>query len=218
MIYIKKLAPITKEEKFWLSEFGSEYLERNKFSNQELDQLYINNFGVSRSRLNNEFLGKLKLKNILEVGCNIGNQLTLLQNQGFKNLYGIEISPEAVETSKNRTKDINIIQSSAFDIPFKDSCFDLVFTAGILIHINPKDIKKIMKEIYRVSNKYVWGYEYYHPTHIDIEYRGNKNRLWKGDFCQMYLGLFPNFKVIKRKKLKYLNSENQDEMFLLKKI
>lgn len=214
---MNKFAPITKEEKFWSSKFGAEYLERNKLSNQELDQLYINNFGLSRSRLNKEFLTSLKLKNILEVGCNIGNQLALLKSQEFKNLYGIEIFPEAVETAKTRAKGINIIQSSAFDIPFKDGFFDLVFTAGVLIHINPKNIAKALKEIYRVSKKYIWGYEYYHPTHISIEYRGNKNRLWKSDFCQMYLNLFPDLKIVKKKKLKYLNSDNRDEMFLLKK-
>ena len=216
MTFLKNIST-TKEEKFWSSKFGSEYLERNKFSNQELDQLYINNFGISRSWLNKEFVTSLKLKNILEVGCNIGNQLALLQNHGFKNLYGIEIFPKAVETAKTRTKDINIIQGTVFDIPFKNDVFDLVFTAGVLIHINPKDIKKALKEIYRVSNKYIWGYEYYHPTHISIDYRGNKNRLWKGDFCQMYLDHFPNLKIVKRKKLKYLDSDNHDEMFLLKK-
>lgn len=207
----------TTEEKFWSSGFGTEYLERNKFSNKDLDQLYINNFGIARSKLNKEFLGKLKLKNILEVGCNVGNQLAMLQTQGFKNLYGIEIFPEAVENAKSYTKNINIIHGSVFDIPFKDNHFDLVFTAGVLIHINPKDTKMAFKEIYRVSNKYIWGYEYYSPRYMALNYRDNKNRLWKNDFCQMYLDLFPSLKIIKRKKLKYLNSENRDEMFLLKK-
>lgn len=207
----------TKEEKFWSSNFGAGYLARNKFSNKELNQLYKNKFGITRSKLNKEFLGKLKIKNILEVGCNIGNQLTLLQSQGFKNLYGIEIFPEAVETAKTHTKGINIIQGSGFELSFKDSYFDLVFTSGVLIHTNPKDIKKMMKEIYRVSDKYIWGYEYYSPKHVGIDYRGNNARLWKGDFCQMYLNLFPNLKVVKRKKLKYLDGDNHDEMFLLKK-
>lgn len=207
----------TKEEKFWSSNFGAEYLERNEFSNKELDQLYINNFGIARSKLNKEFLGKLKLKNILEVGCNVGSQLALLQNQGFKNLYGVEIFPKAVQKAKSHTKNINIIQGTAFDIPFKDSYFDLVFTAGVLIHINPMDVKRAIREIYRVSNKYIWGYEYYNPKYIGIDYRKNKSRLWKGDFCKMYLDIFPGLKLVKRKKLKYLSSENHDEMFLLKK-
>ena len=207
----------TTQEKFWSSKFGAKYLERNKFSDKELDQLYVNNFGISRSKLNKEFLSKLKLKNILEVGCNIGNQLAMLQGQGFKNLYGIEIFPKAVQEAKLHTKNINIIQASVFDIPFKDGYFDLVFTAGVLIHINPKDIKEAMKEIYRVSNKYIWGYEYYNPEYISIDYRSNKARLWKGDFSKMYLDLFPDLKIVKSRRLKYLNGDNTDEMFLLKK-
>ncbi len=205
------------EEKFWSSDFGLEYIERNKLSNKELDKLYKNNFGITRSRLNKEFLNSLKVNNVLEVGCNIGNQLAMLQSQGFKNLYGIDISARVVEFAKTHTKNINIIQGSAFVIPFKSSYFDLVFTSGVLIHVNPKDLKKAMKEVYRVSKKYIWGYEYYHPKHTAIDYRGNKNRLWKGDFARLYLKYFPDLKLIKSRRLKYLNGENYDEMFLLKK-
>ncbi len=207
----------TIQEKFWSSKFGQEYIARNKFCTKELDNLYISQFGVSRSKLNKQFLGDLKVTNILEVGCNIGNQLALLQKQGFKNLYGIELFSQAVEIAKTHTKNINIIQGSAFDIPFKDGYFDLVFTAGVLIHINPKDLKKVMSEIYRTSGKYIWGYEYYSPKHATINYRGNKNYAWKGNFCQMYLDFFPNLKTVRRLKLKYLDSNNYDEMFLLKK-
>lgn len=51
---------------------------------------------------------------------NIGNQLLCLQNAGFNNLYSIELQPYAVELSKSRAEGINIIQGSAFYIPFKD--------------------------------------------------------------------------------------------------
>lgn len=207
----------TTQEKFWSSKFGQEYVSRNTFDPSELDKLYITNFGISRSKLNKEFLGKLKINSILEVGCNIGNQLALLQKQGFKKLYGIDIFPEAVEQAKYHTKNINIIEANALNLPFKDRHFDLVFTSGVLIHTHPKDLKTIMTEIYRTSNKYIWGYEYYAPKHVSIDYRGNKSCLWKGDFCQMYMDHFPNLKVVNRKKLKYLSNENHDELFLLKK-
>ena len=208
---------LTNEEKFWSSKFGKQYVARNTFDPKGLDELYFSKFGISRSKLNKEFIGKLKINNILEVGCNIGNQLVLLQKQGFKNLYGIEIFPEAVETAKKHAKNVNIIQGSAFDLPFKDNVFDLVFTAGVLIHISPKDLKKIMSEIYRTSSRYIWGYEYYSPKHAAIDYRGNKNFLWKGDFVKLYQKYFPDLKLVKSRRLKYKNSENYDEMFLLKK-
>ena len=40
----------------------------------------------------------------------------------------------AVEKGKENTKGINIIQGSAFDLPYKDNYFDLVCTNGVLIH------------------------------------------------------------------------------------
>ncbi len=209
--------PKTKEEKFWSSKFGQGYVSRNKFDPKGLDRFYVSKFGISRSKLNKEFLQNIKVNNILEVGCNIGNQLALLQKQGFKNLYGVDIYPEAVEQAKFHTRHINIIQGSAFDLPFKDRHSDLVFTAGVLIHINPKDLKKAMSEIYRTSKKYIWGYEYYHPQHVAIDYRGNKNRLWKGDFAGLYQKYFPDLKLVKTRRLKYLTSDNYNDMFLLKK-
>ena len=51
----------------------------------------------------------LKNKKILKIGCNLGNQLRLLQRMGYKNLYGIELQPYVVQRSKDLTKGINII-------------------------------------------------------------------------------------------------------------
>ena len=94
-------------------------------------------YGYTRTEINSEFIGDFdRDMKILEVGSNVGNQLLCLQEMGFKSLYGIELQNYAVELSKSRTKRINIIEGSAFDIPFKDSYFDLVFTSGVLIHIS----------------------------------------------------------------------------------
>lgn len=207
----------TSEEKFWSSKFGEEYTKRNHRSNKELDNFYVENLGIPRSKINKEFLGKLKLNNILEVGCNMGNQLTLLQQQGFKNLYGLEVYDKAVELAKQTTRNLNIIHGSGFDIPFKDSYFDMVFTSGVLIHNSPKRINKLMTEIYRTSKKYIWGVEYYHPKYINIDYRGNKNYLWKGNFAKMYLDSFPKLKLIKEQRYEKIKN-NIWSSFLLKKI
>ena len=92
----------TPQEKFWLSKFGKEYMKRNNFTPQELDKFYVENLGVSRSQINRDFIGNLNLKNTLEVGCNIGVQLNMLQKHKHKlgQIYGIELLPEAVEAAK----------------------------------------------------------------------------------------------------------------------
>jgi len=210
----------TQQEKFWQSSFGQDYTRRNLYINPAaLDNFYKKRLGVSRSEMNKNFLRGLKIKNILEAGCNTGNQLILLQKQGYNNLYGFDIQRDTVEMAKQYSKGINIIEGSIFDVPFKSDYFDLVFTSGVLIHIAPKHLKCAMQEIYRVSKKYIWGYEYFSEKYQTIEYRGHKDRLWKGNFADIYLKYFPDTQLIKEQKFSSLsNPQEVDTMFLLKKI
>lgn len=202
----------------WIGEFGNDYTNRTAHTLDELEILYKNNYGVTRTELNGLFVGDMNRNiRVLEVGSNIGIQLMLLQKMGFKNLYGIEINNYAVECSKANTRGINIIQGSAFDIPFKDSYFDLVFTSGLLIHIAPSDIQEVLKEIYRCSNKYIWGFEYWADTYTEVTYRGHKDLLWKTNFANSYLDLFDDIKIVKEKRIKYQENDNVDVMFLLDK-
>ena len=209
---------ITMQMEEWMGDFGKKYTDRNALTLDEMNEMFKKNFGISREDLNNLFIAEMNRNiKILEVGSNIGNQLLLLQKMGFKNLYGIEINDYAVEFSKSRSKNINIIQGSAFDIPFKDKYFDLVFTSGVLIHISPSDIGMVMCEIYRCSKKYIWGSEHYFDKYVEVAYRGKKDLLWKTNFPQLYLDLFKDIKLIKEKKIEYLNDNNINVMFLLEK-
>ena len=203
----------------WAGDFGREYTDRNVLTLDEPENLYRDLYGFTRTEMNSEFIGNLARGiKILEVGSNIGNQLLCLQNMGFKNLYGIEFQSYAVELSKSRTQGINIIQSSAFDIPFKDGFFDLVFTSGLLIHIAPEDIATVLNEICRCTNKYIWGFEYYAEVYTEVSYRGHTELLWKTNFSRLFLERFKNLRLVKEKHFKYLNnSDNVDSMFLLEK-
>lgn len=208
----------TEQLRNWKGSFGNEYTKRNAFSLEEMDEVYKERYGITRTELNKTFVGNLNRSiKILEVGSNIGNQLANLQKIGFENLYGIEINSHVVECSKARTSNINIIQGSAFDIPFKNSYFDLVFTSGVLVHIAPSDIEKVLKEIYRSSNKYIWGFEYYADTYTEVTYRGHDNLLWKTNFARLYLDSFNDLKLVKEERLKYLENENIDAMFLIRR-
>lgn len=211
----------SKQTQAWASDFGKGYTDRNLMTIEEMDEMYIKKYGVSRTDMNAQFLRDLpKDIRILEVGSNVGNQLLFLQKVGFYNLYGIELLPYAVELSKSRTENINIIQGNALDIPFEDNYFDLVFTSGLLIHINPEDISKVLAEIHRVSRHYIWGFEYYAQDYTQIKYREAKETsdlLWKANFSKILCDQFPDLRLRKLKTFKYLNDDNVDVMFLLRK-
>ena len=212
------MGEITEQMKEWMGEFGREYTDRNFLSLEEMEDLCKRNYGLTQTELNERFLkGIDRSIRILEVGSNIGNQLLCLQRMGFSNLYGIELQSYAVELSKSRTRGINIIEGSAFDIPYKDGYFDLVFTAGLLIHIKPSDIALVLREIHRCTRKYIWGFEYYSDHYTETPYRGHENLLWKANFERIYLDQFGDLELVKKQHLKYLENENIDTMFLLRK-
>ena len=208
----------TKQMDEWMGDFGRNYTDRNAFTLDEFEAFFQKTFGITRAELNERFLGSVnRSARILEVGSNVGNQLLCLQRMGFTNLYGIELQTYAVELSKRQTQQINIIQGSAFDIPYKDGYFDLVFTSGVLIHLSPDDIGKALAEIHRATKKYIWGFEYWSEETRQVTYRGNENLLWKADYAGLYLKSFNDLKLIKEEKLKYLNDDNRDVMYLLEK-
>jgi len=207
---------MTYQEQVWAGEFGREWTNRNS---PTLDS-YSRNYGVSRVKMNEEFLSGQPVDGVLEVGCNQGSQLVFLQKYlKLKHLYGIDIMPYAVNLAKLLTANINIIGASALDIPFKDGYFDLVFTSGTLIHFHEDDLPRAMAEIYRCSRRFIWGFEYYSEKRQEINnYRGQANFIWKEDFCRRYMELFPDLRLVREKKYTYQDgSGNVDQMFLLEK-
>ena len=212
------MTKITQQMEQWFGQFGKDYTDRNALSLEEMEALYEGKYGVTRTELNERFLkGIDRSIRILEVGSNVGNQLLCLQNLGFTELHGIELQSYAVELSRSSTSNISIVEGSAFDIPYKDGYFDLVFTSGVLIHIDPADIAMAMREIHRCTREYIWGFEYYAEEHLEILYRGQRHLLWKGDFASLYLEQFGDLELVEEKRLRYLTGDNVDAMFLLRK-
>jgi pseudaminic acid biosynthesis-associated methylase len=203
----------------WQGKFGRDYTMRNNYTPDEMNDLYRKLYGVSRTQINQEFLGDLdRSLRILEVGANVGVQLALLQAAGFTNLYGVELQWYAVELAQQNTRHINILQGTAFDLPFKDGFFDLVFTSGVLIHIAPDDMAQAMQEIYRCSRRYIWGLEYWNAKYIEVPYREHERLLWKGDFAAIYREHFPTLRLLKETHYSYIEHNHLiDTVFLLEK-
>jgi len=208
----------TPQTEVWKGEFGREYTDRNTFDVAALDSLYQKNYGITRTLINQKFLGPIsKESSFLEVGCNTGNQLILLRQMGYPNLSGIELQPYALEIARARTRNISLAQGSVLSIPYGDALFDVVFTSGVLIHIAPSDLPRAMDEIHRCARTFIWGMEYYAPKLTRVNYRSHSDLLWKRDFAECYLQRFDDLELVREQRLPYVEGSNEDTVFLLKK-
>lgn len=211
----------TTQTNFWNGEFGKDYTNRNPKNHEELNKMYIELFGIERTAINEEALKDIPRDiSILEVGCNVGAQLSTLKKMGFTNIKGIELQDYAVSEANKLNPELDIRQGSGFDIPFEDNTFDLVYTSGVLIHISPNNYDDIMSEMLRVSKKYIWGFEYYAKELTEIKYRGNQDVLWKCDFKQEFLNRDNKYKCIYERHYPYISEKDSgatDYMYLLEK-
>jgi pseudaminic acid biosynthesis-associated methylase len=202
----------------WGGDFGRDYTDRNSLEPEALNALYQQNYGITRSELNERFLAGIPIDaRILEVGCNTGNQLSLLKLMGFQKLHGIEVQEYALERAQSRLEEVELRNGTAFEIPYPTGHFDLVFTSGVLIHIAPRDLPAAMAEIHRCAANYIWGLEYYAPESTEVNYRGHQSLLWKTDFASLYLKQFKDLELLRLEFLPYLAGTNVDCMFLLRK-
>ena len=159
-------------EEMWAGKLGDESTVRNK-------GVYTNRSGFWH------YIKKTyNMQTVLEIGC----------NDGWKNLcwlgdkaVGLEINMRAV--SIGRQGNMSIVWGKATDIPFKDNWFDLVFTAGLLIHIPQKEIKKAMREIIRVSKKYVLAIEYYSGKERERPFLGEMGITWERPYNDLYVSM-----------------------------
>lgn len=158
----------------WRGTFGDEYTKRNQYD------------WTKRIPVFKHILKDIKVKDILEVGSNCGRNLLTLEEMGYSAM-GIE--PNAYARAEAAKHELLTFQGTATEIPFGTDSFDLVFTAGVLIHIPPKELVDSMVEIIRVSRKYILAIEYEANSETMINYRGHRDMLWKRPFGKLYKDL-----------------------------
>lgn len=177
---------LDNQELFWSSDFGTGYLERNR--GEDLVASNANLFSRVFSYMDEP------PKSVLELGANIGlNYLGISELGKPVDYTGVEIHP--VAHSELSKLPITAVLSSLFDYR-PDGQFDLTFTKGVLIHLNPNRLNHVYETLYESSRKYVLVVEYYNPTPVEIEYRGYEGKLFKRDFAGEMLDLFPNLSLV----------------------
>ena len=179
----------TPQLKAWAGQFGDEYANRNEYANWKIGP------GTEAFR---RILGGLDIESVLEVGSNIGLNLLFINAlfEGGAKLYAVEPNRNAFDRLVSQTlmKLEEAWNCDVFQLPLADSSIDLVFTAGVLIHIAPDDLGRATDEIVRVARKYVLCIEYFSHTPVEVPYRGQMGLLFKRDFGAFYLDRFPTLK------------------------
>jgi spore coat polysaccharide biosynthesis protein SpsF len=165
----------TEQELFWEGEFGNEYTTRNQVLPEQRQpffaQVLQKTYGV---------------RTICELGANRGHNLQAIANlsRNFE-LTGVELNQAAI-AELDKIPGVQSKQASIQEFE-TDEKFDLVFTCGVLIHINPDELPLVYQKIYDISCRYILLNEYYNNSPLEINYRGNVDKLFKRDFAGDFL-------------------------------
>jgi len=173
---------LTKEEAhaFWKDATGKNAPEQYLFGDgTELRSHYLCN------KINALKLDK-KATTILEIGCNAGRNLIALGVEGYRKVFGVEISQKAVDFFTETTADMvwkpQIFCKAAeeFVADLMPYSVDLIYTMATLLHIHP-DSEQLFQSIKNACK-----------THLMlIEYEGSdaltsSSRIWERNYAEIF--------------------------------
>jgi pseudaminic acid biosynthesis-associated methylase len=177
----------TEQEKFWAGEFGENYISRNQ--GPELLASNLAFFSKALAKANG-------LQSVIEFGANIGMNIKALKilfpNQ---DQFAIEINAKAADELETIIPSSHVFRDSILEFS-NDKKFDLALIKGVLIHINPDELPKVYEKLYNSASRYVLVCEYYNPSPVTIDYRGQTDRLFKRDFAGEILKAYPDLQLI----------------------
>ena len=161
----------------WAGYFGDEYTERWKeVPNRDVWwETLINKFGI---------------QSVYELGCNNGGNLDAIRRVSSILGAGCDVNSSAVSQAKTKGHDVAVWRAE--DLPPTYQRHDLVFTTGLLIHLQTPEVIKVMKRAREQSRKYVLLNEYASHYDEEIPYRDIPHSLYKRAYGQIYWALFPD--------------------------
>lgn len=187
---IRRFEPVnyqTPQEKFWAGAFGADYIGRNAG-----ERLHAANLALFAKILQRA----PDVGRVLEIGANIGMNLgalhALLPQAA---LSAVEINAEAAAELRQLGY-VDVFHGSVAEFEPGVRQWDLVFTKGVLIHLNPDLLGKVYDMMAGASSRYVMICEYYNPVPVSVPYRGHEERLFKRDFAGEFLDRRPEFHLV----------------------
>ena len=190
---------MTDQLKKWMGEFGDDYTDRCMPDDKMINDrtMFWSGILAMISPLGND-----PPKRILEVGSNVGANLLAIDKvySAFDmpvSLYYNEPNKKAREIlDQQPIRSKNEVMGNLQSLECNDGHVDTVITCGVLIHVHPDNLYAAMREVYRVSSKYIVCAEYFSPEPREILYRGSSNMLWSRDFGSEWIDKFPGMRCV----------------------
>lgn len=165
---------LTEQEHWWSSAEGLAYIARNKVDWRTRFGFWV------------DILNRTRPASVLEVGCNVGNNMLAIRSLNRQiSLVGIDVNEAAIDeaTMHGLTAELMSVNDVGPNWP---EAFDLTFTAGVLIHIHPDHLSQAMDSIILASKRFVLAIEYESEHEVMISYRGSNDLLWKRPYGKLY--------------------------------
>jgi len=104
-----------------------------------------------------DLLEPMEFKSVLDFGCGWGFvSKFLLEKFEIDNYVGFDASPTRVTDAKKYLKDYSVeLHTSMIEDFQSDKKFDLVLGTGVLHHVQPENIKSVLKHLLGYTNKYL---------------------------------------------------------------
>ena len=165
---------MNEQERDWAGPFGDAYTQRCRVEWQNRVAFWQRMLSLTQAR------------SALEVGCNSGwNMRCLREADPSIAMVGADVNAAALTEARNEGLEVIAMTAGEVGDKFPDT-FDLVFTAGVLIHIPPESLTAAMLSIVRASTKHVLCVEYESDAEEEVTYRGHANRLWRRPYGMLY--------------------------------
>lgn len=116
----------------------------------------------------------LRCNSVLEVGCNAGNDLKLFPEN--MDVFGVDSNEKIIDIAKKRLPQVDFKNGKVTKLPFDDSSIDLTFTHSFFNYLEDNEIDDGVKELFRVSKKYIVNCEIFGEDNIIEEQNNRKGR------------------------------------------
>lgn len=159
----------------WSGDFGNDYTRRNQVAWRARIAFWRKIIEQSTSA-----------RSVFEMGANAGWNLSAIHwlDDGII-ARGNDINDQAAQ----QARDAGLHVETRIDFPNMPGKAELVFTAGVLIHIEPEHLPEVMLRLIDKSYRWVLAIEYAADIETQVEYRGHTEKCWKRPYGKLYEAL-----------------------------